>query len=238
MNFGELKTLARMSVPTAKENVISNTQLGLIINQATKEIATNLRFLQADKKFTIVNDRSEYNITTQISAERYAGIAKSGVWFNEGSVASPDWGELDPVTEKWLDTNKMNWRDNGSSIPEYYYIKGNSIYLIDKPNADLTDGGWLYYFQHPPVMSNDSHFPFNSGSTEFSQYSILTDAIILYYKWIAEGIIAEEEKKLTARKEYLEELTLKGAMLNRRLDISNNRKNRYQGRKYYATHSR
>ena len=213
MNLGNLKTLARLMVPAAKKNRIIPTNLTLILNQGTLNVAFLTSALKTNTLFNITANTSLYNLTT-IHSE-FLKIMEEGIWWKNSSGT---WTRLKGRTIKWLDDNRPTWRNDSSGDPEFYYKEGDDIVLVPTPDTAVADGGRLYHSIRPDTMSANSDYPFG-GKTEISRLSILSDAILKYWKWQALWIVGKKETSAVAEEEYKKEVTEKSLLLTIKLDI-------------------
>ena len=90
-------------------------------------------------------------------------------------------------------------------------------------------GFWLYFFQKPPTMATSSFYPFG-GSSEIARLSILSEAILCFWKIRAFRILGKPEAEIvTALGEYDKEWQEKKKLLEERPDIAASGKTKYQG---------
>ncbi len=220
MNLGNLRTLSRLSVPSAKKARISNSNLDMIINIVVRDVNARLRLLNQDSKFNVVADQYKYDLSSSSeTVERFGKIDNLGLWWNAGSASSPDWRRLYPKTLKWLDNKFQQWRDQDSTDPLYYAKKGRYLYLYPTPDTALTDGFWLYFIEQTQTMSEDAHFPFGFDE-EISEFSILTDVIIKGVEWWSKPMVGKKGEQRGILQEYLALIALQRAVLRTNLDIS------------------
>ena len=224
MNLGNLRVLARLTIPEAKINRINNTNLDLIINEVVKDINLRLKLLNQDEKFDVTAEKYKYDLSSSAeTVTRFAKIDDLGLYWNAGSSTTPDWTRLIPKTLKWLDDNIPQWRDAGSGDPLYYAKKGKYLYIHPTPDTALTDGFWLYFIEGAQAMSEDAHYPFGYSS-EIEEYAILTDAIIKGIEWWITPMVGEEKGSIL--EEYLAILNIKKSMLKENLDITSDKETR------------
>ena len=221
MNLGELITMGRSRVPGAKSSVIDDDVIRIILNQGKDELCFYAKCLPVNEKFSTVASTEEYDLTSELT--RYLMPQPSGLWWNAGSSASPNWQQLDAVTIGWLDKYKPAWRDASAGSPLYYYIEGDKANVHPKPTSSLTDGLWMYHYQKSADMSQDDDYPFG-GSNEISRLSVFSEALLLYWEMRANFMINEEALALQAKQAYLQERGEKIALLNTRPDLLNSEK--------------
>ena len=237
MNFGNLKILSRASVSKAVSDMISNQVLELIINEGTKDVAFRTKCLQEDSKFDVVADQYQYVLSDSTeTVENYLFPDKSGLWWNAGSAASPDWQKLSPRTLEWLDENIPNWRAASSSNPKYYAVQGENLVLHPTPDTSLTDGFWFYFIKYPSTMTAAANYPFMYGTSEMTHLACLSDSIIKYARYkMLEMMKAELEIKedtiIAAEKVYKSEVYEKTRMLMERPDVQADRDVKFMGRR-------
>ena len=226
MNYEEIRDLSRVYCPQAKTNVISNSRRDLIIKEGVIDVARLTICLPTNEKFDVVADQREYNLSTEVT--RFLVIAKSGLWWHDGS----NYKQLSGVTIEWLDEHIPLWRDMDSGDPIYYYQEGDTLGIYPTPDTAYTNGFWLYFGQKPLPMTDDAHYPFGYD-TEISRLSILSEAILLYWRWKALRGVGKggNQSILIAKKDYVEEIALRIKQLKSRKDISASRKTRLKGRR-------
>lgn len=217
MNLENLRTLSRLSIPSAKTSRIKLANLDLIINEVVKDINARLHLLNQDEKFNVVADQYKYDLSEIVS--RFSKIDNLGLYWNAGTASSTDWRRLKPVTVKYLDKNFPQWRDADSGDPIYYAEKGRYLYTYPTPSEALTDGFWLYFIENPISMSSDSDHPFGND-IEIPEYSILTDVIIAGVKNWIQPMMSTKEQPTGTLQTYLSLLEIKRAVLKVNLDIS------------------
>ena len=220
MNLGNLKILARAYVKSARKSVISDAVLETILGEGAIDVATKTLCLPANETFDVTADERNYDLTSVLT--RYLAPAPSGLWWYSGS-----WVKRYVTTRKRLDKVKSNWPNSSSNSPYFYILEGSNLIVEPPPNETLSDGFRFHFYQKPPTMATDSFFPLG-GSSEIARLSILSEAILLYWKHKALKILGQPEADIqVSRQEYLAEIIMRIKELSRRQDISG----KYQGRK-------
>src|SRR3990167_3111195 len=141
MTRAELKNYCAFLTPNPK---LSTAPAGVVDNMiqiAANEIAAMTLCLPKNAKFNAVAGSTgpgEYSLST-IDSE-FVRIADSGLYWNAGTVASPQWKQLDAVTLKWLDENRRNWRDVDADDPQVFYQDGDTLGISPAPADALTNG--------------------------------------------------------------------------------------------------
>lgn len=226
MNRGNLRSLVRFYIPSAKKSRISDTLVNLVIQEAVNFIATELFPILENKKFDAEDGVYEYDTKTIV--DRFLGIAPSGLWWNSGSADSPAWIEVLPKTLKWLDENMADWRDLDESDPQYYAQDGDNLIIVPTPDTDLTNGFWLWFGQKPTDMASDDSYPWDSSN---NRLSFLSHTIMKYVEWRISPGLKQKQISILSGQEFRAELEKARKLLARRLDISAHRKTRLQGRR-------
>lgn len=219
MNLGNLRTMARAQVPGAKKTRINNTTLDIILNNGKDDVATKSICLKANQKFAIAaisSGISEYNLSDIVN--RFLVIDKAGLLYRSSITA--DYDRLDPKTIEWLDQNRPHWRDEDPGTPRYYYQNGNILGLVPAASDSVAQGGWLYFGQRPPDMTEGEHYPFG-GASEISRLVPLQQAILAYARWQLRFILNKglDEYRMGERA-YKDEVAIRIAEIKRRPDIS------------------
>lgn len=223
MTLANLRALTRAMTPGAKIRVIDNVVLDLVLNEGVKDIAAYTLCLKANKKFDVVADQEEYDLTAEVN--NFLNVDKSGLWWYNGSI----WRPVYPRTLKWLDENMPNWRSLSSNYPQYYAIEANILTVVNKPSSALSDGFWLYYGETPTRMTNSTHYPFSGTTTERSQLSIFDMSIVKYAKWQIEPMLNKDQDSNLSLGEYKREREEKMDLLYTRKDIAHSTDTRMQG---------
>lgn len=229
MNFGNLKTMARAYIPGAKSSAVSLATLEILLNEGALDVAYRLKCLKAFDYFDSVANAESYDLTQVL--DNFLAVDDSGIWWLSGT----QYEELYPHTIKSMDNKYKNWRGDSSSEPERYIIHGNNLF-IPHPivTASTTDAFLAYYAKRPAVMTNDEHFPFpidGDQEEERSDLAILSDCILLYAEWKILKILSQRQDAYDKKNEYLEELALKGQLLNLRPDLTSNDQTKFSGPK-------
>lgn len=227
----ELKNYAAWQCPGVK---LLSAPTGVIDNAiqiAANEVAARTLCLPKNQKFNAVAGTTgvgEYSLST-IDAE-FVQIAESGLYWNQGTVATPDYKQLDAVTIKWLDENRRNWRNEAAGSPQVFYQDGDTLGVFPAPVSALTNGFWLYYGLKAFTMDSDDDYPFY-GTSEVARLTILDRAVILHFKMQALGAADKRDDFGITKKDYEDEIAkVKGILMTNRA-VLNSRYNRLQGRK-------
>jgi len=223
MTLSQLRTLTRGMTPGAKLSVINNTTLDLILNEGVKDVALYSICLKANKKFDVVADKYEYNLSTVIGD--YLTVDKPGLWWYN----STKWMPVYPKTLKWLDTFKPGWRDLSSGSPREYSIDADILTVSPPPTDAGTEYFWLYYGKKPAVMTQNTHYPFSGSTTEFTHLSIFDFAIILFAKWKLEPMLNKKADATDSMQKYMIEREEKTNLFYRRKDIAHSDQARMSG---------
>ena len=231
MNLLELKNFAAWQCPGVK---LSTAPVGVVnnaIQMAANEVAARTLCLPKNQKFNAVAGTTgvgEYSLTT--IDEEFIQIAPSGLYWNQGTAATPDYKQLDAVTLKWLDENRRNWRSEAAGSPQVFYQDGDTLGVFPAPESALTDGFWLYYGLKAYTMTTDDHYPFY-GDSQIARLSVLDRAIILHFKMTALGAADKRDDYSITQKEYeVEIVKAKGILMTNRA-VLNSRYNAFMGRK-------
>lgn len=201
MTLDNFKKLARALIPGAKSTVVKPTILELVLNNAVIDIAAFTVCLKANKKFNVIADQDEYNISSVV--DDFLVPDKSGLYWNIGDGTTPDWEQLESRTLAWLDKNRPTWRDDASGDPIDYSIDGDVLTINPPPDTALTNGLWLYYGKKPVAMTAGGQYPFSGSTTEYPHLVIFDDAILEYAKWKLAPMLNKKVNEELARKEYL-----------------------------------
>ncbi len=215
MNLGNLRTLSRSITPGCTTAKVNHTLLDIIINSMVVDIASYTKCLKTNKKFNVVAEQGEYNLSTQIPL--FLIPDKPGLWWYDGE----DWKKIYSRTLKWLDENRPNWRDMDSDDPRDYSIDGDVLTISPKPDTDETNGLWLYHAEKPIDMTSPSHFPFTGTTTEYSYLSIFDWAIAYGTRWKLKATMSKTKDEFNQdRNLYIDERERKFKEFKRRPDIN------------------
>lgn len=215
MNLGNLRTLSRSITPGASTSKVSNALLDIVINSIVLDIASYAKTLKTNKKFNVVADQSEYNLSTVVPL--YLIPDKPGLWWYDGE----QWQEIYKRSLKWLDVNRPNWRDLDSDDPRDYSIDGNVLTISPPPESALTEGLWLYYAKVPKDMSSTGHFPFSGSTTELTYLKIFDWAIAYGARWKMKPMLSKARDEFNQdRNLYLAQREVAMKQFRRRPDIN------------------
>ena len=228
MDLDTLKTLARPYTPKANKTKVDDTVLEQILNNGALEIAKAGILLPKSQKFAAVADQSEYDLTSVV--DNYLCPDKSGLWYKETST--DNYVRINPVTEKWLDKKKPNWRDQDSGVPQWYFIERHLLTVVPAPEDALSEAFWFYFGQKPVPMTQGTHFPW--GNTfEYPHLVSAQEAILAFWVWKARLMTNDGVDNYRAgENSYTRELLKQLALISTRPDIAaNDKETRLQGRK-------
>lgn len=227
MDLGELKLLARSYLKEATKRTIKDNVLELILNNGAVQVAKLAVCLPENKKIDGVANQQEYRLRDHITD--FLTMDKPGVWYREDAMS--DYQQLYPRTMKWLDRNNPNWRDETSSTPTYYAVKGDVLTVVPAFDTDVSDGLWVYYGAKPPRMNSEDHYPFG-GSDLLPHLEPLHETILLFWQWKGKMILNNGFDEYRAgEKMFLQEVARQASMFKRRADVNASDKTRMQGRK-------
>lgn len=223
MIFSEFSDIIRMYVPGAKTTVISPTVLDLLINKGVDDVNSYALGYVGSKKIDVVAEQQEYEIHTEISD--FLLIGKSGLLWNSGTVATPVWKKLIPITKTYLNKHISNWRDVDSDDPIYYYIEANTIGIYPKPDTNLTDGFWLDdYYKSATEMTDSGDFPFSGSPTQIVSLLDFDDVIVDYVRWKLQKVLGNKAQGVISEAEYVKLRAEKSLLIKRRPDIGSSTK--------------
>ncbi|GAF79529.1 unnamed protein product, partial [marine sediment metagenome] len=175
---------------------------------------------QGDKKFNVVAEKRTYLLSANI--DDFAAFDEPGLWWNDGTAASPDWKKLDPYTQRSLRDQFPRWMNEDSDSPLRYVQEGDNLQIDPMPNTALSEGFWGFYIKKPKTMTSPSHYPFSGTTTEITIFTVLDDAIIDYVRWKLQHPLSKVEKGIIAEKDYDKSIAERIELFKRRLDISAN----------------
>ena len=214
MTLGNLITLSRAYIPGAKASVITDDVLKLIINSGVIDIAAYTRCLKKNKKFAVVADQQEYNLSSVIGD--YLVMDRPGLWWSDGD----QWLQLSASTLTALDKDRPIWRDESSGDPEEYSIDGDVLTIVPAPDTSLVEGFWLYYGGKPVDMVSNDQYPFTGTTTEYTHLSIFDWCIIKFVAWKVNPMLNKDQDAMVFRLEYEQEREEKFLIFKSRPDIS------------------
>lgn len=223
MNYGELKTMARLAVPAAKKTAISDTTMALILNAGAKDVAIRTRCLPTSATFNMTTGAT-YDLASLV--ERFGVIDESGLWYLDSNSV---WQPSNPKTRERLDKDRQAWRNLSSDEPTEYIIKGSTLTTIPAPSEARANGFLIYFSQVPLPMTNDDHFPFGNTS-EIPRLAILWECIIDYWRWRVGPAVGKPVSSKEIWKEYIAGIEDKKAVLDIRPDLRGKMDSRMRGR--------
>lgn len=220
MTLTDFRTVIRAIVPSAKVSVVDNTFMDLLINKGVDDVNIRAAALREDGKFDVNAEQQTYLFSTVLP--NYEAMADGGLWWNEGTVASPNWKKLDPMTRRSLNDQHPLWMSLSSDNPLRYVTENNNLIIDPKPDASLTNGFWAFYIKKATYMTAGGHYPFSGSTIEIANLRILDDAIIDYVRWKLAGPLKSEDKGILLEQDYEKSIAQKIRLLERRLDIGAN----------------
>ena len=216
-NFREL---IRAYVPAAKINVVDNTLLDLLINKGVDDVNQDGACYVGNSTFNVVAEQADYVMSTVIPD--FFAFDVEGLWWNDGTAASPDWKRLDSITMKTLSNQFIQWRNEGSDSPLRCVLEGDDLLIQPTPDTDLDNGFWAYFIKKAVWMTNANHYPFSGSAVEIGTLSVLDDAIIDYVRWKLAIPLKHDQVGIVTEEQYKKTRAEKIALLKRRLDFTGN----------------
>ncbi len=234
MKLSEFESFIRLIVPSANSQRVSQSRLRLLINKGVRKINVTGKVLTKKGYFNAVADTGEYTITDQSGILDYVLVGESGVWYNNGTEASPNYIEVEGADRTYLNEKIPNWHSAGSGQPKYAVFDPNLIVIVNKPSASLTNGFMLPDYVYNTVdMTLPDHYPFSGSTVEWPNLEVLDDAIIDYVRWMLRLSIGKKQEGIVTRQEYDATVNLAIRLLNRRPDFRSNSDFRLSGRRRY-----
>lgn len=176
-----LISLIRMYVPGLKPRVVDDSTLITLINRGVDTINEDGNVWEISEKIDLNANDQEINISDVLS--NFLTMGPSGIWYNQGTEATPDYIQLDPYTRKGLDKDYPNWRNDPVDTPLRYYIEGNLLGLHPGVSTALTDGLWMNFIRAANAITASDQYPFSGSGTEIPQFRVFDDSIIDYVRW-------------------------------------------------------
>ena len=231
MNRGDLKNYSVVMCPGLKVSTLPSGVFDNMIQLAANDVAARTLCLPKNQKFNAAagtTGAGEYSLST-IDSE-FIQIAAPGLYWNAGTVSTPDWKQLDGVTLKWLDENRRNWRNEEAGSPQVFYQDGDTLGIFPAPESALTNGLWLYYGLKAYTMTTDDQYPFYN-TAQISRLSILDMPIALNFKMQSLGALDKKDDFNLIEKQYERKIVeVKGILATNRA-VLNSVKNKFMGRK-------
>ena len=229
MNFEDLKIRGRLIVAQLKRNAVDDSVIESVLNEGAKEVTRLVGVLKNNVKFNAEASVRQYNILNiDTMKDEFLELDKTRIYFRVN--ATSDYLPLIPKTREWFDEYYPNWLNNGDGTPIYYFREGRFIWFDTAPTSDVSDGFWVFYIKKPPTMTAPAHFPFG-GEVELPWLESLSDTILLYFRWKTLPMLGKEDNYQLAEKAFYRDIKLKETVLNRRLDIKNDKRTKWQGPK-------
>ena len=185
MILSELLTLARLYVPEADSNVISDANATIILNVAAQKFVYLAEALPGSTLFNAAADQQEYLLSTNVVT--FCKIHPAGLWWYNSTNSS--WVQVKGRTIKWLDETLPKWRDAASGNPQYYSIDGDVITVYPKPDTSYASGFKLYHFEISADMAA-TYYPFSGSATVRYPFLVNYEEDLLdYYKYRTKQIM-------------------------------------------------
>lgn len=222
-----LENIIRLKVPGANLQVIDSPNLWVFINKGVDDVNQRLKVMRKNTKFDVIASQQEYIISTILPD--FLCMDDSGIWWNNGTLATPSFNQLLPKDRKWLDENVYSWRDYLAGTPIYYYQEDDTLGFVAPPAVAVSQGFWIYYIQAAVAMSNASHYPFVGTTTERPAYRCLDDGIIAYTQYQLQALLGNKSQGIMDEAAYMLELEKVESIFRRRPDINASRYYKMQG---------
>ena len=205
MNNTELLSLARLRVPAATSNVISDANALIILNNGVLDICRKTKCLPTYATFDVVADQLEYDLSSLITD--YLCPIERGLFYYDES----DYEEMDYVTLEYFNDNHSDWLTSSSSAPERAFILGDQLTVNPPGSSNITDGFLMYYCKKPPRMDGTTYlYPFG-GVSEIPHLSSYQTVVVDYYEWQAYRILdinqPNSPRRSRAKANYFESIT-------------------------------
>jgi len=224
MKLSEFRSLIRLLVPGANINRVPNVTLDIIINKGARDVNSRAKVLIKSGYFNAVADVGAYRIHEQSDITDFVLVGESGLWYNRGSVASPNYQQLDGVNRTYLNEYHKNWHVADSSNTLYAIFDPNLITVYPKPTAALDNAFFLPDYVHQTTdMGSGDDYPFTGSTTEYPGLEVLDDSIIDYVRYMLKRAVGKDQSGIITRQEYEQTISVGKLMLNRRPDYKANR---------------
>ncbi len=157
--LSEIRSDVRYSIrdttATTNNYKYSDVFLNYRINQTAQEIARATLPIYTSKLISTVTGQMEYTVSTDT-----AKIDRVCMW---QTVSTTDnYKKLTFATLSNLDDRKgSTWESSGAGNPTDYYVRGNIVGLVPKPDGahSFTNALKVYYYKIPIDMCSDSAEP-------------------------------------------------------------------------------
>ncbi|RLE42221.1 hypothetical protein DRJ16_05140 [Candidatus Woesearchaeota archaeon] len=179
MNLTQLRSLARLKVPSAPSDVISDDNQLIIFNNGVLEITRETKCLPTYGSFDTAADTMEYNLSSLLSdylCPLDEDLMK--VYYYDGS----EYTELDIVTLSYLDENYSDWQTADSGDPERCVILGDTLFLHPKPDSTISNGIKMFYCKKPTPMDGSTYIYPWGGTSEITRLTPYHTVVIDYYE--------------------------------------------------------
>lgn len=217
MNITSLKQIVRLSISSLKANTMDDIALSAIIRSAIVQVASDCEALPATLNFSAVADQAEYIISTVLPS--YISMDGCGVWFNNGTLAAPNYVRLNATTKEALSNDKPNWVNLSSGDPEDYFIEANKIVFSPAPDAGMVNAFKVFCFRKPEAFTSDDQFSFE-GVAQIPNLEILDSCIIAWLKWKLTPVVGKDELENPYEAAYYREVAQKKEAISKRYDVS------------------
>lgn len=226
MNRGNLKTYCLGQAAGLKASQLASGQLDLMIQVACDAVAFEVLCVKTNSKFNVTADTFEYDTRTLL--DNFCAVTEGGLYYNQGTVAVPDWKKLDAYTLQAMEEKFPAWRNLDGDVPQRFWQEDDLICVSPTPADSLANGFWLYYAQKAYTMTSDDHFPFY-GTAQNPRLSVLDSAIGRHFKWQAQGVLGKNDDYRLLENAFYKECDRVEGKLRRNLAVTTNRKLMMQG---------
>lgn len=168
MTKDELNTLVSSALSDGSSNFFNATERDLILEQAHRQINTELRLLRTALPIPTLAGTVAVPLPADFAATGRYAFWRSLSGFNTA---------LEPVSYGLLFSTSPNWQTTPGT-PAQISFYGAKAFLVPPPTADGTLV--LDYVQHPTPLTATGSLPWN-GDVRASSF---TDCIVLYAAWM------------------------------------------------------
>lgn len=215
MTLGQFIERIKLQVPNLGSTGVTEEYLTILLNSAVDAVNALCKVYDGYTDFDIEAGKSTYDLSSIVPT--YLGRDKRGLFLKD---SSDKWQDVIPKTEPWISETHPDYLNASSVlIPDYYYIKGNTLGFYPPPSTSKILGARLYHLKKSNPMSDDSHYPFSGTTTEITAFLPADDAIICYVRWKLNPAFGSVSDTDLRYREYINECKIASTQIRRSPDI-------------------
>lgn len=216
MTLGQFIERIKLQVPNLGSTGVTDEYLTTLLNSAVNAVNALCKFYDGYTDFDIEAEKSTYDLSLIVPT--FLGRDKRGLFFKD---SDGKWQDVIPKTEPWLSETHPDYLNASSvEIPDYYFIKGNTLGFYPPPSTSRSAGARLYHLKTGNPMTDASHYPFSGTTSEITAFLPADDAILCWCRWKLKPAYGATTDQDLMYREFLLECQKAASQIRRSPDLS------------------